>query len=45
MEYYGILFGEIIKSWFIQLPTPLLQDLPSTFFDEIQNIDDFLMEF
>ena len=44
-EYYGILFGEIIKSWFIQLPTPLCQDLPSTIFDEIQTVDDFIMEF
>merc|ERR1712154_226517 len=33
--HYALLFAEVLKLWLLELAQPLLQELPSTFFDGI----------
>ena len=36
-KYYGMIFGELIKIWLSKLSEPLLQSMPSTFFEYYRN--------
>eukprot|EP01084_Bolivina_argentea_P064015 116771_1 len=38
-KYYAMIFAELIKIWLFELSEPLLQPMPSTFFDGITEID------
>lgn len=38
-KYYGMIFAELIKIWLSKLNEPLLQPMPSTFFDGITEIE------
>lgn len=38
-KFYALIFGELIKIWISSLDPPLLQPMPSTFFDGITEVD------
>merc|ERR1712228_907600 len=38
-KHYAMIFAELIKIWLLELGEPLLQVLPSTFFDGITEVD------
>eukprot|EP00484_Ammonia_sp_Unknown_P006959 CAMPEP_0197076720 /NCGR_PEP_ID=MMETSP1384-20130603/212260_1 /TAXON_ID=29189 /ORGANISM="Ammonia sp." /LENGTH=568 /DNA_ID=CAMNT_0042515579 /DNA_START=1 /DNA_END=1707 /DNA_ORIENTATION=- len=43
-KHYAMVFAELIKMWLSALPEPLLQDMPSTFFGDITDIEFLEME-
>ena len=43
-KHYAMIFAELIKLWLYNLSSPLLQDMPSTFFGDITSIELLEME-